>query len=95
MTLTPTNQRLDPCFKVGTYLQLAVLWSCGHFLGVANVPGAILFFELTGWLSILEHDKYVRVPAWVLILDSHTKHINPYSTVVPCHLLQVRAVSAF
>ena len=42
---------------VGSYLQLAVLWLCGEGLGVADAPAALAFFEIAGWLSVLEHDK--------------------------------------
>lgn len=75
--------------QAGLYMQLAVLWSCGKFLGVASLPGACWFFTLAGWLSVVEHDKFERaLPFDFFRTDEHHMHhafvkcnYCPYSTV--------------
>jgi sterol desaturase/sphingolipid hydroxylase (fatty acid hydroxylase superfamily) len=60
---------------VGSYLQLAVLWACGSLLGVVHVPAALAFFEIAGWLSVLEHDRFVReLPFGLWKVEEHHMH---------------------
>jgi len=74
--------------QVGLYMQLAILWSCGHFFGVANLPAATMFITLAGWLSVLEHDKFERaLPFDLWKADEHHMYhayvrcnYSPYST---------------
>ena len=52
-----------------------MLWFCGEYLGVKNVPAGIMFFEIAGWLSVLEHDKFERaLPFGMWKANEHHMH---------------------
>lgn len=52
-----------------------MLWFCGEYLGVKNVPAGIMFFEIAGWLSVLEHDKFERaLPFGMWQANEHHMH---------------------
>jgi len=86
------------CFEsqFGLYLQLAVLCGYGQ-IGLGNLPSAVWFFSICGWLSVLEHDSLERkvspttclgLPVDLFRADEHHMHhafvkcnYCPYSTV--------------
>jgi len=75
--------------QLGLYSQLGVLWACHTLLGVSNGLGAVWFFTLAGWLSVLEHDKFERTLPFDLwsARDHHMHHAfvrcnySPYSVL--------------
>jgi len=75
--------------QLGLYMQLATLCACDHFLGVRDLPAAIWFFTIAGYLSVLEHDRLERaLPFDLFRTDGHHMHhahvrcnYSPYSTL--------------
>jgi len=75
--------------QLGLYSQLGTLWACDHLFGVANLPAAIWFFTIAGWLSVLSHDNSDRrLPFDTWRCDEHHMHhavgkgnYSPYTTL--------------
>jgi len=61
--------------QIGLYLQLTILVACDRVLGVADLPAAIWFFTIAGYLSVLEHDEWQRkLPFDLFRTDEHHMH---------------------
>jgi sterol desaturase/sphingolipid hydroxylase (fatty acid hydroxylase superfamily) len=75
--------------QVGLYAQLGMLWGVDKLTGVHSLPGAIWFFTIAGWLSVLEHDRFQRcMPFELFRADDHHMHhafvkcnYSPYSVI--------------